>query len=58
MGCTLGAIITAGLTWWLGWPVGTIIGVALYAAIAWALWKQGQEERQLQNAASRKIVDG
>lgn len=57
MGCMLGAIITAGLTFWIGWPIGTLIGVALFVAVEWALMKQRQEEQAMQNEANRKIVE-
>ena len=57
MGCSLGAIIVVGLTFWIGWPVGTLIGVALFVAVEWALMKQRQEEQALQNEANRKIVE-
>ena len=58
MGCTLGAIIVAALTFWLGWPIGTVIGVAFYDVIERALKQPNREEQKLHNEANRKIVDG
>lgn len=56
MGCTLGAVITVGLTFWLGWPIGTIIGVVLFVVVEWALMKEREERETLQDEANRRIV--
>lgn len=56
MGCVLGAIIVGALTFWIGWPTGTVIGVAFYVVIQWAVWKQDQESKALQDEGNRKII--